>query len=199
MFNTDYYWKLILILWPSWVWKWTLISMLKERRKDFFYPVSLTTREIREWEKDWETYYFVSIDDFEQKIKNGDFLEYAFVHNKAYYWMLKKPILDAIDLWKIVIREVDVQWFDSIRKQFDHNNLASIFILPPTEEILIRRIKKRSEISNEEINSRLESLKKELEYVKYVDFTVENIDYGQEEMYKDLVRKIELIWSQRQK
>lgn len=186
-------WKLILIMWSSWSGKWTLISKLKEKRKDFFYPISATTRAPREWEVDWETYYFLSSEEFKNKINNWEFLEYALVHHKAYYWLLKKPVFEAINSSRNVIREIDVQGFDFIKKQMNKDDLASIFILPPSEDILIRRIKERSDISDEELNNRLISLKKESEYSKYADYTIENIDYGQEKMFDDFVSKIELI------
>jgi len=81
-------WKLILILGPSWVWKWTLISLLKERKNPdkYFFPVSCTTRKPRiiketwELEKDWENYFFLKKEEFEEKIKNWEFLEFAHVH-----------------------------------------------------------------------------------------------------------------------
>ena len=186
-------WKLILILWPSWVWKWTLISFLKERRKDFIYPISSTTRTIREGEKEWETYNFLSEKEFKKRIENWDFLEYAFVHNKAYYWLPKQSIIDKIKQWHVLIREIDVQGFDSIKKNLDKKYYASIFILPPSQDILRNRIKQRSSISEKDLDLRMESLRKEIEYSKYANYTVKNIDYGQEEMYDDLLGKIKIL------
>lgn len=165
-----------------------MISLLKERKKNFFYPVSATTRSMREWEKDWETYYFLKKDEFEDWIDKWDFLEFACVHWKSYYWTLKKPILDAVDSWKTVIREVDVQWFDSISKTFPKDKLFSIFILPPSENILRERIKTRAPISDEELDARMKTMKNELVYSKKADYTLSQ--WSIEEMYENLLRKI---------
>ena len=191
--------KLILILWSSWVWKWTLISLLKERKKDFFYPVSCTTRKPRiiketwELEKHWENYFFISVEEFEEKIKQWELLEYAHVHWKTYYWLLKKPILDSINEWKIVIREADVQWFDSVSKILEKEIFWSIFIDIPEIELLKNRIRNRAPISEEEMNIRMESMKKERFYKEKTDFFIKNIEDWIEEMYEDLLEKIEKL------
>lgn len=193
--------KLILILWPSWVWKWTLISLLKERKnpEKYFFPVSCTTRKPRiiketwELEKDWENYFFLSKDEFEEKIEKWEMLEHALVHWKAYYWLMKKPIMDAIYEWKIVIREADVQGFDSISKILDKEVLWSIFIDIPEIRLLKNRIRDRGPISEEELNARIESVKMEREYKKKTDFVIKNIEDWVEEMYLDLDEKIKKI------
>jgi len=192
-------WKLILILWSAWVWKWTLISLLKERKDpdEYFFPVSCTTREPRlinetwELEKHWENYFFLKKEEFEEKIKNWEFLEFAHVHWKTYYWILKKPVLDAINEWKIVIREADVQWFDSINKIFDKEIFWSIFIDMPEIEILKNRIRSRAAISEDELNARIKSVEMERKYKEKTDFFIENIEDWIEEMYEDLLEKIE--------
>ena len=188
-------WILILIVWPSWVWKWTMISLLKERRKDFFYPISATTRAPRKWERNWETYYFISEDEFRQKITAWDFIEYAKVHKKWYYWLLKAPVLDAIDKWKVVIREIDVQWLDSVKTVMNWENFKSIFILPPSKEHLIWRIVSRDAISEDELLKRLDSLEKELEYVDKCDYTLTNYQWEIEKMYLNLISIIDQILS----
>ena len=186
-------WKLILILWPSGVWKWSLINLLKKRRPNFIFPISVTTREPRKWEKEGETYFFVSEKEFEERLASWEFLEYAKVHSNCYYWLLKKPILKAIGQWSIIIREGDVQWFDSISKILDKNHLSSIFVLPPSMSDLKNRIKKRSNISDEELNRRLDSLVHELKYAKLADYTIKNIEGDLESMYDDFINKIDLI------
>jgi len=184
--------KLILILWSSWVWKWTLISLLRKREQDFFFPISCTTRDPREWEFDWWTYYFLSKEEFEDKIKNWEMLEYALVHWKAYYWLMKGPILDAINEWKTVIREIDVQGFDSICKILNEKIFWSIFIdVPKKIELLKERIRNRAPIAESELNARMDSIKKESLYKFKTDFVITNIEDWVEEMYDDLLEKIE--------
>lgn len=188
-------WRLILILWPSWVWKWSLINLLKERRPDFSFPISLTTRKPREWEINGQTYFFTQEDEFKSKINSWEFLEYANVHWSYYYWLLKEPVLKAIWNWKIVIREVDVQWFDSISNILDKDHISSIFVLPPPLEILKNRIRKRSNISSEELERRISSLDHEMKYSRLADYTIDNIEGDLEAMYDDLIIKIDLIVS----
>ena len=193
--------KLILILWPSGVWKWTLISLLKERKnpEKYFFPVSCTTRKPRiiketwELEKDWENYFFLSKEEFEEKIEKWEMLEHALVHWKAYYWLMKTPILNAISEWKTVIREADVQGFDSISKILDKEVFWSIFIDIPEIRLLKNRIRDRAPISEEELNARIESIKVEREYKDKVDFVIKNIEDWVEDMYKDLLEKIEKL------
>lgn len=186
-------WKLILILGPSGAWKGTLLSLLKERRPDFFYPVSATSRAIREGEKEGETYHFVSEEKFEKMIEEGEFLEYAVVHKKWHYGTLKKPILNAIFDWKIVVREIDVQGFDSISKNLNKDLFSSIFILPPSEEILRKRITERAPISKEELDSRMESLKKEILYKDRCSAILEQDEI--EKMYENLEKLIQSLIS----
>lgn len=187
-------WKFIVIIWSSWVWKWTLIELLKKRRwNDFFFPVSAVTRKMREWEIEWKVYNFISKESFKKKIEKLEFVEWAKVHWDVYYWSLKKPILNAINQWKNVVRELNIEGFDKISQSSFKENLKSIFILPPSKEILKDRIKKRSDISDEELNKRIESMKEESIYAENTDFQIENINWGIEEMYENLIKKIDLI------
>ena len=186
-------WKLILVMWSSWTWKWTLIKKLKEREPDYSYPMSITTRAPRDWEISWDVYNFVSEKEFKEKIDSLELLEYAKVHWKWYYGLLKATILEWIKNWRVMIREIDVQWFDSIAAQLDKSLYASIFILPPNEEILRRRIKERSHISDEELDARMKTMKNESKYASIADETIINIDGGEEIMYLDFVKKIKSL------
>jgi guanylate kinase len=153
--------KLFLIVGPSGVGKGTVIGLLKENHPEFVYPISATTREPRPGEKDGATYHFVDKNKFEEMIKNGDLLEYAIVHNKEYYGTLKKPILEALEKGKTVIREVDMQGCESILQVFPKENLVSIFLTVPDKQDLIDRILKRGKLPEEEIQRRMQSAEKE--------------------------------------
>ena len=121
--------KLILILGPSGSGKGTVLAYLKEKHPEFVFPVSCTTRSKRRNEKDGEVYNFVSSAEFEKRIENGDFLEWALVHNKHYYGTLKTPIMEALGKDKVVVREVDVQGLKSIREIISENQLTSVFLV----------------------------------------------------------------------
>ena len=173
--------KFFLILGPSGSGKGTLIEGLKKRHPEFIFPVSMTSRKRRKGEKNREVYTFVSKDEFEEKIENNEFLEWAIVHQKNYYGTLKKPILDAIDDNKVVIREVDIQGFEQIREIMPKDQLVSIFIIPDSIKNLIERIKKRSKISAEEVKRRIESSKNEINKSNECDYIIHNSDGKLEE------------------
>ena len=182
--------KFILIIGPSGVGKGTLLQMLKERKKEIFFPVSATTRDPRPREKEGETYYFLSKESFELKIAAGEFLEYACVHGKNYYGMLKAPILKALEEGKIVVRECDYQGFLLAREVIPVEQLKSVFILPPEESILRKRIQERAPISNEELDARMESLRKEVEVAKECDVQLQTINVDIEASYQVFEKEI---------
>ncbi len=168
--------KLFLILGPSGSGKGTLIEKIKSKHPEFIFPFSVTSRKMRKGEKDGNVYSFVTKENFQSKIDNGEFLEWAIVHQTNYYGTLKKPILDAIDAGKVVIREVDIQGFEMIQNIIPDDQLVSIFIMPDSVENLIERIKKRSKISDEEVERRIESSKNEIKKSDQCDYIIYNSD-----------------------
>ena len=166
--------KLFLIVGPSGSGKGTVIKKLSEKYRGFIYPISYTTREPREGEKDGETYHFISKKEFEEMIKEGDFLEYAVVHSDNYYGTAKKEIMDALESGNVVVREVDIQGFNSIKNLVPAENLISIFMKVTDEEDLKQRILRRGQISDEELSKRMESARKELAQADECNYQVEN-------------------------
>ena len=120
--------KIFFISGPSGVGKGTLINALRENHTEFEFPPSCTTRDPRPGEINGKTYFFITKDEFEQKIKNNEFLEYACVHGKNFYGTLKAPLLDPIKNGKIVIREFDVQGFEQARERLPRESFVSIFL-----------------------------------------------------------------------
>jgi len=169
--------KLVLLIGPSGVGKSVILQRLRERHPEFHYPRSATTRARRQGEGD-SIYHFVSEGEFDQLLKDEKVLEWAIVHEGARYGTLIDEIVPAIKQGKTVIREVDVQGFESIRKNplfvgpDATYTLQSIFLLPESKEQLIQHITKRSPMTPEEIERRMESMEKELEYAKLCDVQV---------------------------
>ncbi len=168
--------KLVLISGPSGVGKGTVISALKKQYPQFVYPISETTRQIRPGEKDGEVYHFISKEEFLQAKEAGDFLEVATVHQDNYYGTLKKPIMDALEAGLVVVREVDMQGFLSIKAVIPAENLVSIFLEAENIEELLRRIARRGRLPEEEISRRMESARKELALAPMYDYRVKSLE-----------------------
>jgi len=166
--------KLILIVGPSGSGKSSVLHGLKNGHPEYIYPLSATTREMREVEKDGDIYYFYTKDRFEDGIENDEFLEYAVVHQDNYYGLLKKPVMDSLEKGETVVREVDIQGFDSIREKISKENLITIFITVPNKKELIERIVSRAAISEDELGKRKESMHREFNRARDCDYMVEN-------------------------
>lgn len=164
--------KLFLILGPSGTGKGTAIDYLHKQFPDAVFPLSCTTRAPRPRERDGDVYHFSTKEDFQKKIAAGEFLEWAVVHHDNMYGTLKKPILDALAAGKTVIREVDMQGVESIKKLLPAGQVVSIFIAAPSWESLKSRILGRSRIPDEELRQRKISFEREMEFSKKCDFVV---------------------------
>ena len=167
--------KLILIVGPSGSGKSSVLKGLKELHTEYTYPLSATTRPMRKGEKDGDLYNFYSKEQFENGIKKGEFLEYAIVHQDNYYGLIKKPVIDALKNDETIVREVDIQGFDSIRKAIPKENLITIFITVPNKKELIERIISRAAISEDELEKRRKSMHREFARSRDCDYLVENI------------------------
>lgn len=187
--------KLFLILGPSGSGKGTVIKFLRRRFPSAVFPLSCTTRMPRPGERDGEVYHFLQRVDFERRKQAGEFLEWAVVHHDHLYGTLKQPILEAIAAGKTVIREVDMQGVQSIRKILPPGRAVSIFITAPSWENLKRRILGRSRIPAEEMSQREESFRREMEFSKQCDFVV----MSEEGRIKEYCEKVaEVIERERQ-
>lgn len=186
--------KLVLIIGPSGVGKSVLLKHLRKTHPDLHFPRSATTRQRRPGEGD-ELYRFVSEDEFSELEEQKKFLETAVVHGVGRYGTLIDEIIPAIMEGKTVVREVDVQGFDSISHHglFAGPNhlyrLESIFIMPENTEQLIRRIQKRAPISEDELRRRIRSMEKEFAYAEQCTHKVLN----KEGQLDETIREVEKL------
>jgi len=165
--------NLIIISSPSGGGKGTLIKEILRSTPDIGYSVSFTTRTPREGEENGRDYFFVSYQEFSDLIKQGEFLEYAEVHGN-FYGTSKTQVAKETDNGRDVILEIDVQGAENIVKNFPE--AVSIFILPPSFEVLRERLTARATETNENLALRLKNSFGEVQKYKEFRYVVINDD-----------------------
>lgn len=187
--------KLVLLIGPSGVGKSVILKKLRADHPDLRFPRSATTRERRPGEGD-ELYHFVSDAQFDELMQLDKLLEWAVVHGGARYGTMVDEIIPSIREGKIVVREVDVQGFESIRTHIlfagteAPYRLQSIFLLPESQEQLIAHIQKRAPMTPDELTKRMESMKTELDFAKLCDHAVINREGKMEDAYREIEKLI---------
>ena len=157
---------LIVVSGPSGAGKDTICNKVIDEMKDTKISVSMTSREPRGKEVDGVDYYFVSKEEFEQRIENDEFLEYAVVHNNQYYGTPKGKIEEDLSKGKNVILVIDIQGALKIKETVPE--ALFIFIMPPSMEELKERLIKRNTESKKKILERFKTAYNEInEYTKY--------------------------------
>ena len=162
---------LIVISAPSGAGKGTVISKLLEKENNLWLSVSATSRTPRTNDKEGVTYYFYSKEEFENKIKEGYFLEYA-EYAGNYYGTPKKFIEEKLNKGIDVILEIEIQGAMQIKKLIPE--ALFIFIMPPTLEELKRRLVGRNTDSKEKIIERFKIAYKEINEVSKYNYVVVN-------------------------
>lgn len=184
--------KLVLVIGPSGVGKTAIVLQLRAKHPEFHYPRSATTRARRPGEND-EAYHFVDNAEFDRLLADDKVLEWAIVHGRDRYATMKDEIIPPIEDGKIVLREVDVQGFLSIRNspifRDKTHPMQSIFILPESTGQLITHIEKRAAMTHDELQRRLHSMEKELAYADHCDARVLN----KEGKLRDTVKEVERL------
>ncbi len=166
--------ELIIISGTTCAGKGTIINKLLENNNNICLSTSYTSRPIRPKETNGVDYYFVTHEEFEEKIKNNDFLEYARVRYREYFGTPKKEVIEILKSGKDVILEIDVQGAQIIKEKFP--NTLLIFILAPSMEEVKRRILKRKTETQEQIIDRFKTAYKEINEVNKYNYVVINDD-----------------------
>ena len=177
--------NIVVITAPSAAGKTTLIKKYLSNHPNATFSVSYTTRPQRPTEVDGKDYYFIDKEKFEQMINDGDFIEWASVHDN-YYGTSFRELEKADDEEKILILDIDIQGALYIKEKGIDANY--IFITPPSMEILKKRLEGRGTETEESIKLRLWNAKRELEYKDKFDIIIENDDI--DEAYKKLEEAI---------
>lgn len=167
--------KLIILSAPSGSGKTTIVKSLLTKDFNLEFSISATTRSIRGDEKHGVDYYFLSPDEFREKISSNELLEWEEVYTNKYYGTLKSEVERITAQGKNVVFDVDVIGGLNIKRMFPNNSIA-IFIQPPSLEVLKSRLITRAIDEPEVIIQRLNKAKEELNYAKYFDYIVVNND-----------------------
>ena len=165
---------ILIISGPSGCGKSTLLKEVYKDIDDYYFSISTTTRAPRVGEVNGVDYFFVTKEEFEKDINNGDFLEYAKVHDN-YYGTSLKPIKKALDEAKLVIFDIDVQGHEIVRTKLN-SITTSVFITTPSLEVLETRLNSRNTDSLEIIEKRIKNAKGEVEYFQDYDYLIINDD-----------------------
>ena len=157
---------------PSGAGKTTLVNLISEKKK-FIKSVSHTTRKPRSNEIDGKHYFFVSGEEFQNLIKNNEFLEYAKVFNNL-YGTTKKPVLENLEKGNNVIFDIDWQGTEQIRSQNIKYKIITFFVLPPSKEILYERLTNRDMKDKLIASERMKEFYKDVKHWIDYDYVVIN-------------------------
>lgn len=161
---------------PAGCGKDTILAELFKKTDKAGYAVSATTRAAREGEIDGVHYHFLTRGDFSEKIKRGEVLEYT-EYCGNFYGTLKKSVDDLILSGKDAVLKIEVEGAMNIKKMFPEACL--VFILPPSLEILEKRLRGRGTETEDKIRERTLQAKNELAFAKNYDYLVVNDDLSE--------------------
>ncbi len=178
--------RIFVISAPSGAGKSTLCSKITVRFPDLAYSVSHTTREPRAGEKDGIDYFFISVEEFKDRIKNNLWAEWAEVHGNFYGTSLKF-IQDKTAQGSHLLLDIDVQGAKQFKRSFPE--AVTIFIMPPSIETLEQRLKKRATDSDEVIAKRIANAQGEIAQSSFYDHVVVNDEL--ERASKELLNIVE--------
>ena len=177
--------QLIVISAPSGAGKDTVVKeLMKKDGKNKWVSVSATSRLPREGEKEGVDYFYLSKEEFEEKIKEGFFIEYT-NYNDNYYGTPKKYIKDKLNEGIDVILIIEIEGASNIKKLIPE--AIFIFIMPPSLKELVRRLKNRGTETNEKILKRFHTAYKEINEVTKYNYVVVN------DKLDEAVEKVEAI------
>jgi len=180
---------MIILSSPSGAGKTTLVKKLS-KLDNYEISISHTTRQPRPNETQDEDYYFVGEEEFKRLIKNEEFLEYAKVF-KNYYGTTRTPVIDNLNKSKNVLFDIDWQGADQIKNKKLDYKLITFFILPPSKEVLFKRLSNRDMKDKLIAEERMKQFERDvLHWINY-DYVVINNDLS--ECYSKITNLINAV------
>ncbi len=175
--------SILVISGPSGSGKSTLMHEMIKRVEDTYFSISTTTRKKRDGEIEGKDYLFISKDEFKKGMEEGNFLEWARVHDN-YYGTSLKPILKELNAKKMVVFDIDVQGHKIAKEKFG-NIITSVFLTTPNQQVLKNRLIQRGTDTPQSIEKRLNNAISEMTRIKEYDYVLIN-DYF-EKTLEDLI------------
>jgi guanylate kinase len=180
--------SLVIISGPSGAGKGTLVAAARDRVPSVWVSVSATTRAPRPGETEGDHYFFLDPEEFERRLSAGEFLEHAEVHGNL-YGTLRSKVEEKLEEGRVVILEIEPQGAAQVRAVWPDAHL--VFVIAPSKEELVRRIKQRGAESDEDIMVRMATAERELALVGEYDRVLQNDDVRR--ATDELVRYIESL------
>ncbi|NBO61895.1 MAG: guanylate kinase [Flavobacteriia bacterium] len=174
-FDTVQLGKSIIVSAPSGAGKTTIVRKLMEQLPSLAFSISACSRNARPNEVDGKDYYFLGLEGFKSAIEQQEFIEWEEVYQDHYYGTLKKEVQRLWNEGKVVIFDVDVVGGMNLKKLFQEKAL-SVFIEPPSLEVLEQRLRSRETESEERITLRLKKAGWEIAQSKAFDVSIKNED-----------------------
>ncbi len=167
--------KLVVFTAPSGAGKTTIVKHLLATYKALAFSVSATTRVARSHEVNGKDYYFLTLEEWNEKIKAGDFLEWEEVYTNQYYGSLKSEVDRLWAEGKYVIFDMDVKGATNIKKIYG-DKAITVFVKPPSPEILFSRLRGRQTEDEASLQKRIARAAEELTYENTFDLVLLNDD-----------------------
>jgi len=167
--------KLIIFTAPSGAGKTTIVKHLLKVRENLAFSISACTRQQRYGEVNGLDYYFLSTAEFKKKVAAGAFVEYEEVYENQFYGTLKSEVDRLTALGKNVIFDIDVRGAVNIKKYYGDKALT-VFVAPPSPEILFERLRGRKTEDEESLRKRIARAREELKYERKFDLILINND-----------------------
>jgi guanylate kinase len=165
--------KLVIISGPSGTGKTTIVKHLLDNGLNLSFSISATTRQFRGEEKDGIDYFFLSVEEFKEKIEKGEFVEWEEVYDNVYYGTLKS---EMERIWRSgchVLFDVDVKGGINLKKVYGNRAIA-LFIMPPSVEELQNRLSKRGSDARDKIKMRIAKAEEEMKLANQFDTIIVN-------------------------
>ena len=193
MSSNSFQGKAIIFSAPSGAGKTTIVRYLLEKEIPLLFSISACSRNRRPNEMDGKDYYFLSIDEFKAKVSNNAFVEWEEVYENNFYGTLKSEIDRIWSSHQHVVFDVDVVGGLNLKKHFGDRAL-SIFIEPPSLDVLFKRLKNRATENEKSLNKRIEKANQEMKFSSSFDLIIINdrLEKAKKDAFEEVSKFLEL-------